>query len=42
VVFVELTPFAAFRSEYWTDEDLRALLKIVASNPQAAIEALHA
>ena len=25
MVFVELTPFVAFRDEYWTDEDLRAL-----------------
>jgi hypothetical protein len=22
MVFVELTPFVAFRKEYWTDEDL--------------------
>lgn len=25
MVFVELTPFVAFRAEHWTDEDLRAL-----------------
>ena len=25
MVFVELTPFVAFREEHWTDDDLRAL-----------------
>ena len=25
MIFVELTPFVAFREEYWTDEDLRAM-----------------
>jgi len=25
MIFVELTPFVAFREEHWTDDDLRAL-----------------
>jgi hypothetical protein len=35
VVFVELTPFVAFRDEYWTDEDLRALQNFLLVSPQA-------
>lgn len=35
MIFVELTPFAAFRSEYWTDEDLRALQSFLLVSPDA-------
>jgi len=35
MVFVELTPFVAFRSEYWTDEDLRALQSFLLVSPHA-------
>jgi len=35
MVFVELTPFGAFRSEYWTDEDLRALQNFLLVSPEA-------
>jgi mRNA-degrading endonuclease RelE of RelBE toxin-antitoxin system len=35
MVFVELTPFVAFRDEYWTDEDLRALQSFLLVLPQA-------
>jgi hypothetical protein len=35
MVFVELTPFVAFRSEYWTNEDLRALQNFLLVSPQA-------
>lgn len=35
MVFVELTPFVAFRSEYWTDEDLRALQSFLLVSPDA-------
>src|SRR2546422_1387853 len=33
VAFVELTPFVAFRSEYWTDEDPRALQSFLLESP---------
>ena len=35
MVFVELTPFVAFRDEYWTDEDLRALQSFLLVSPDA-------
>ena len=35
MVFVELTPFVAFRSEYWNDEDLRALQSFLLALPDA-------
>ena len=34
MVFVELTPFVAFRDEYWTDEDLRALQSFLSCRPK--------
>ena len=33
MVFVELTPFVAFRKEYWTDEDLRAMQNFLLVTP---------
>jgi hypothetical protein len=35
MVFVELTPFVAFRDEYWTDEDLRVLQSYLLVRPDA-------
>ncbi len=35
MVFVELTPFVAFRDKYWTDEDLRALQNFLLVSPDA-------
>ena len=35
MVFVELTPFIAFRNEYWTDEDLRALQNFLLLSPDS-------
>jgi mRNA-degrading endonuclease RelE of RelBE toxin-antitoxin system len=35
MVFVELTPFVAFRREYWSDEDLRALQSFLLVSPEA-------
>jgi mRNA-degrading endonuclease RelE of RelBE toxin-antitoxin system len=35
MVFVELTPFVAFRREYWTDDDLRALQSFLLVSPDA-------
>jgi hypothetical protein len=35
MVFVELTPFVAFRNDYWTDEDLRALQNFLQVSPEA-------
>jgi hypothetical protein len=35
MVFVELTPFVAFRDEYWTDEDLRGLQNFLLVSPDA-------
>ncbi|MEO8465176.1 MAG: type II toxin-antitoxin system RelE/ParE family toxin [Gammaproteobacteria bacterium] len=35
MVFVELTPFVAFRKEYWTDEDLRAMQNVLLVAPDA-------
>jgi hypothetical protein len=33
--FVGLTPFVAFRKEYWTDEDLRAMQNVLLVAPDA-------
>lgn len=35
MVFVELTPFVAFRSEHWSDEELRALHSFLLVSPDA-------
>lgn len=35
MVFVELTPFIAFRAEHWTDEDLRSLQNFLLVTPDA-------
>lgn len=35
MVFVELTPFADFRREHWTDEDLRAFQSYLLVSPEA-------
>jgi len=35
MVFVELTPFVAFRERYWTDEELRALQSFLPVSPDA-------
>ena len=35
MVFVELTPFIAFRAEYWNDEDLRSLQNYLLVTPDA-------
>ena len=35
MIFVELTPFVAFRKEYWTDEDLRAMQNVLLATPDA-------
>ena len=35
MVFVELTPFVDFRTEYWTDDDLRALQNFLLLSPNA-------
>lgn len=35
MVFVELMPFGAFRDEYWTDDDLRALQSFLLVSPDA-------
>ena len=35
MVFVEPTPFVAFRDGYWTDEDLRALQRFLLVSPEA-------
>ena len=35
MVFVELTPFAEFRREHWTDEDLRAFQSFLLVSPEA-------
>jgi len=37
VVFVELTPFVAFRNRYWTDEELRALQSFLLVSPDAGV-----
>ena len=35
MVFVELTPFIAFRTEQWSDEDLRSLQNFLLATPDA-------
>jgi len=35
MVFVELTPFIAFRTEHWSDEDLRSLQNVLLATPDA-------
>jgi putative component of toxin-antitoxin plasmid stabilization module len=35
MVFVELTPFIAFRTEQWSDEDLRSLQDFLLATPDA-------
>ena len=35
MVFVELTPFIAFRSKWWSDEDLRRLQNYLLAAPDA-------
>ena len=35
MTFVELTPFVAFREDYWTDEDLRAMQNVLLVTPDA-------
>jgi hypothetical protein len=35
MIFVQLTPFVAFRKEYWTDEDLRAMQNVLLVTPDA-------
>jgi hypothetical protein len=35
MVFVELTPFVAFREKYWTDEDLREMQSFLLLAPDA-------
>lgn len=35
MVFVELTPFIAFRAEWWSDEDLRGLQNFLLAAPDA-------
>jgi len=35
MVFVELTPFIAFRTEHWSDEDLRGLQNFLLTAPDA-------
>jgi RelE toxin of RelEB toxin-antitoxin system len=34
-IFVELSPFIAFRNEYWSDEDLRSLQNFLLDSPDA-------
>ena len=35
MVFVELTPFVAFRTAHWTDEDLRSFQNFLLATPNA-------
>ena len=35
MVFVELTPFIAFRTKQWSDEDLRGLQNFLLASPDA-------
>jgi hypothetical protein len=35
MIFVELTPFIAFRAEHWRDEDLRNLQNFLLAAPDA-------
>jgi len=36
MVFVELTPFIAFRTEQWSDEDLRGLQNFLLATEDAS------
>jgi len=36
MMFVELTPFVAFREEYWTDEDLQEMQRFLLVAPNAS------
>jgi hypothetical protein len=35
MIFVELTPFVDFRTEYWVDEDLRSMQNHLLASPDA-------
>lgn len=35
MVFVELSPFVAFRAEHWSDDDLRELQSFLLVRPDA-------
>jgi hypothetical protein len=35
VIFVELTPFIAFRQAHWNDEELRSLQNFLLASPEA-------
>jgi mRNA-degrading endonuclease RelE of RelBE toxin-antitoxin system len=35
MIFVELTPFGAFRAEHWGDDDLRGLQNLLLARPDA-------
>lgn len=35
MIFIELSPFIAFREDHWTDDDLRALQNHLIEKPQA-------
>ena len=35
MIFVEMSPFIAFRTEHWTDDDLRNLQNHLLANPDA-------
>lgn len=35
MIFVELTPFVAFRAEHWSDDELRALQNFLLVTPDA-------
>jgi len=35
MVFVELTPFVAFRAAHWTDEEFRVLQQFLLASPDA-------
>lgn len=37
MIFVELTPFAHFREEHWTDEDFVALQRFLLVTPTAGM-----
>jgi hypothetical protein len=35
MLFIELTPFIAFRQVHWSDEELRAVQNILIENPES-------
>jgi len=37
MVFVELTPFSAFRAENWTDDEFRELQRFLLAEPDAGV-----